>query len=113
MTDFSFEVLNNRLREISFLNAGLEVSLEDERGEGKRVTHKFEGGIREFVESLNKKKTPLHDQVIYLHAVKDGVDVEIAMQWSDSYNESIFPYTNNVFNRDGGTRSAARTCARG
>jgi DNA gyrase subunit B len=103
MTNFSFEVLNNRLREISFLNAGLEVSLEDERGDGKKVTHKFEGGIREFVESLNKKKTPLHDDVIYLHAVKDGVDIEIAMQWSDSYNESIFPYTNNVFNRDGGT----------
>jgi DNA gyrase subunit B len=103
MTDFSFEVLNNRLREISFLNAGLEVSLEDERGDGKKVTHKFEGGIREFVESLNKKKTPLHDGVIYLHAIKDGVDIEIAMQWSDSYNESIFPYTNNVFNRDGGT----------
>jgi DNA gyrase subunit B len=103
MTEFSFEVLNNRLREISFLNAGLEVSLEDERGDGKKVTHKYEGGIREFVESLNQKKTPLHDGVIYLHAVKDGVDVEIAMQWSDSYNESIFPYTNNVFNRDGGT----------
>jgi DNA gyrase subunit B len=103
MMDFNFEVLNNRLREISFLNAGLEVSLEDERGEGKKVIHRFEGGIREFVESLNKKKTPLHDDVIYLHAVKDGVDVEIAMQWSDSYNESIFPYTNNVFNRDGGT----------
>jgi DNA gyrase subunit B len=103
MTDFSFEVLNNRLREISFLNAGLEVLLEDERGDGKRVTHKFEGGIREFVEALNKKKTPLHDSVIYLHSVKDGVDIEIAMQWSDSYNESIFPYTNNVFNRDGGT----------
>jgi DNA gyrase subunit B len=103
MTDFSFEVLNNRLREISFLNAGLEVLLEDERGDGKKVIHKFEGGIREFVEALNKKKTPLHDDVIYLRAVKDGVDVEIAMQWSDSYNESIFPYTNNVFNRDGGT----------
>ena len=103
MTDFSFEVLNNRLREISFLNAGLEVVLEDERGDGKKVTHKFEGGIREFVESLNKKKTALHDDVIYLRAIKDGVDVEIAMQWSDSYNESIFPYTNNVFNRDGGT----------
>ncbi|TFH30214.1 MAG: DNA gyrase subunit B, partial [Myxococcales bacterium] len=103
MTDFSFEVLNNRLREISFLNAGLEVSIEDERGDGKKVTHKYEGGIREFVESLNKKKTPLHDDVIYLHAVKDGVDIEVAMQWSDSYNESIFPYTNNVFNRDGGT----------
>ncbi|MEM7137470.1 MAG: DNA topoisomerase (ATP-hydrolyzing) subunit B [Myxococcota bacterium] len=103
MTDFSFEVLNNRLREISFLNAGLEVSLEDERGEGKSITHRFEGGIREFVEALNQKKTPLHDSVIYLNAVRDGVDVEIAMQWSDSYNESIFPYTNNVFNRDGGT----------
>jgi len=103
MTDFSFEVLNNRLREISFLNAGLEVTLEDERGEGKSITHRFEGGIREFVESLNQKKTPLHDAVIYLHAVKEGVDIEIAMQWSDSYNESIFPYTNNVFNRDGGT----------
>jgi len=103
MTTFSFEVLNNRLREMSFLNAGLEVSLEDERGDGKKVVHKFAGGIREFVEDLNKKKTPLHDAVIYLRAVKDGVDVEIAMQWSDSYNESIFPYTNNVFNRDGGT----------
>jgi DNA gyrase subunit B len=103
MTDFSFEVLNNRMREISFLNAGLEVSLEDERSEGKKVTHRFEGGIREFVEALNKKKTPLHESVIFLHAVKDGVDVEIAMQWSDSYNESIFAYTNNVFNRDGGT----------
>ncbi|MEM7433745.1 MAG: DNA topoisomerase (ATP-hydrolyzing) subunit B [Myxococcota bacterium] len=103
MTDFSFEVLNNRLREISFLNAGLEVSLEDERGDGKSITHRFEGGIREFVEALNQKKTPLHDSVIYLNAVRDGVDVEIAMQWSDSYNESIFPYTNNVFNRDGGT----------
>ncbi len=102
-TDFSFEVLNNRLREISFLNAGLEVDLNDERGEGKRVKHRFEGGIREFVEALNKKKTPLHDEVIYLHARRDGVDVEIAMQWSDSYNESIFPYTNNVYNRDGGT----------
>ncbi|MDH3200366.1 MAG: DNA topoisomerase (ATP-hydrolyzing) subunit B [Myxococcales bacterium] len=103
MTDFSFEMLNNRLREISFLNAGLEVTLEDERGEGKSITHRFEGGIREFVEALNQKKTPLHDAVIYLRAMKDGVDVEIAMQWSDAYNESIFPYTNNVFNRDGGT----------
>ena len=103
MTDFSFEVLNNRLREISFLNAGLEVTLEDERGDGKSVTHRFEGGIREFVQALNQKKTPLHDEVIYLNAIREGVDIEIAMQWSDSYNESIFPYTNNVFNRDGGT----------
>ncbi len=103
MTEFSFEVLNRRLREISFLNAGFEVKLIDERGDGKQVTHQFEGGISEFVESLNKTKTPLHPDVVYLHAEKDGVDVEIAMQWSDSFNESIFPYTNNVHNRDGGT----------
>lgn len=103
MTDFSFEVLNRRLREISFLNAGFEVTLVDERGDGKQVTHRFEGGISEFVEALNKTKTPLHPDVVYLHAEKDGVDVEIAMQWSDSFNESIFPYTNNVHNRDGGT----------
>ena len=103
MTEFSFDTLSHRLREISFLNAGFEIELSDERGEGKTVTHKFEGGIREFVETLNKTKTALHDDVIYLHSVKDGVDVEIAMQWSDAYNESIFPYTNNVNNRDGGT----------
>ena len=103
MTEYSFDTLNHRLREISFLNAGFEIELSDERGEGKIVTHKFEGGIREFVETLNKTKTALHEDVIYLHSVKDGVDVEIAMQWSDSYNESIFPYTNNVNNRDGGT----------
>ncbi len=102
-TDFSFETLNNRLREISFLNAGFEVVLKDERGEGKEVTHKFAGGLQEFVQMLNKNRTPLHDEVIYVHEVKEGIDVELAMQWSDSYNESIFAYTNNVNNRDGGT----------
>ena len=103
MVDFSFDVLNNRLREISFLNAGLEVTLADERGDGKSVSHRFDGGIRQFVEELNKKKAPLHEEVIYLRSVREGVEVEISMQWSDSYNESIFPYTNNVHNRDGGT----------
>ncbi len=101
-TDFSFEVLNNRLREISFLNAGFGVNLVDERT-NKEVHYKFEGGIREFVGVLNKNKTPLHDEVIYLRDERDGVDVEIAMQWNDSYNEAIFCYTNNVNNRDGGT----------
>ncbi|MCA9533573.1 MAG: DNA topoisomerase (ATP-hydrolyzing) subunit B [Myxococcales bacterium] len=103
MTTFSFDTLSNRLREISFLNAGFEISIMDERPEGKTVMHRFDGGIREFVETLNKNRTPLHEDVIYFQAEKDGVMVEIAMQWSDAYSESIYPYTNNVRNKDGGT----------
>ncbi len=103
MTTFSFDVLNNRLREISFLNAGFRITLTDERGEGREVVHVFDGGIREFVETLNKNKTALHDEVIYLEETKDGIQVELAMQWSDAYNETIYLYTNNVRNKDGGT----------
>jgi DNA gyrase subunit B len=100
---FSFDTLNNRLREISFLNAGLTISLTDEREEDKSVTHHFEGGICEFVETLNQHKTPLHPEVVYIRDQRDGVDIEIAMQWNDTYNETIYPYTNNVHNKDGGT----------
>jgi len=104
VTDFNFERLNTRLREIAFLNAGFRITLRDERGEEPReVVHSFDGGIREFVELLNKTKTALHDEVIHLTESKDGVEVELAMQWSDAYNESIFCFTNNVRNRDGGT----------
>jgi DNA gyrase subunit B len=102
--DFSWEVLNNRLREISFLNAGLTILLRDERSDPAREqTYHFEGGIREFVRLLVKNKTPLHDEVIYIHDTREGVEVEIAMQWSDAYNEQVFCYTNNVHNKDGGT----------
>ena len=104
MTEFSWDVLNNRLREISFLNAGLTIQLTDERGEEARTqTYKFEGGIREFVRLLAKNKTPLHEEVIYISDTKDGVEVEIALQWTDAYNEQVFCYTNNVHNKDGGT----------
>ncbi|RLB54339.1 MAG: DNA topoisomerase (ATP-hydrolyzing) subunit B [Deltaproteobacteria bacterium] len=102
-TGFSFETLNNRLREISFLNAGLTIEIVDEREDGKSITHHFEGGIREFVHNLNQHKTPLHDEVIYIIDKRDGVEIELAMQWSDAYNETIHCYTNNVNNRDGGT----------
>ncbi|MEM6962131.1 MAG: DNA topoisomerase (ATP-hydrolyzing) subunit B [Myxococcota bacterium] len=101
-TDHSFEVLGNRLREISFLNAGLAIVLIHESSERKTEYH-FEGGIREFVSNINKNRTSLHDDVIYIHEVREDIDVEIAMQWSDSYNEAISCYTNNVNNRDGGT----------
>ncbi len=103
MTEFSYDTLNTRLREIAFLNAGFVVTLDDERGEGKKVVHRFDGGIREFVETLNKNRAPLHEEVIYIHDVREGIDVECAFQWNDSYNELIFPYTNNVRNKDGGT----------
>ena len=101
-TEFSFETLSNRLREISFLNAGLTIELKDERS-GRDVEFHFEGGIREFVSQLNKTKTPLHDEVIYIRDEREGVETEIALQWNDSYNETISCYTNNVHNRDGGT----------
>ena len=104
MTDFSFDVLNSRLREISFLNAGFQVTLIDEReDEERKVVHKFEGGIREFVQMLNKTKQPLHDDVVYIHDTKDGIDVEIALQWNNTYSQAISCFTNNVHNKDGGT----------
>jgi DNA gyrase subunit B len=102
--EFSWEILNNRLREISFLNAGLTIHLRDERTDPVREqAYHFEGGIREFVRLLSKNKTPLHDEVIYITDTREGVEVEIAMQWSDSFNEQVFCYTNNVHNKDGGT----------
>lgn len=103
-TQFSWDVLNNRLREISFLNAGLTIHLRDERGdEPRQQIYKFEGGIREFVRLLAKNKTPLHDDVVYISDTKDGVEVELALMWTDAYNEQVFCYTNNVHNKDGGT----------
>jgi DNA gyrase subunit B len=101
-TEFSFDTLNNRLREIAFLNAGLSVVFEDQRI-GRIEKYRFDNGIREFIGLLNEGKTPLHPDVVYLREMRDGVDVEIALQWNDSYVEQVFCYTNNVHNRDGGT----------
>ncbi len=103
MTEFNFDTLSNRLREIAFLNAGFEVTLEDERDTDRKVVHRFDGGIREFVEILNKNKQALHDEVIYIKESKDGIEVEIALQWSNAFTESIRCFTNNVHNKDGGT----------
>ncbi|HET6336308.1 MAG TPA: DNA topoisomerase (ATP-hydrolyzing) subunit B [Polyangiales bacterium] len=100
--EFSFEILHSRLREIAFLNAGLHVVFEDQRI-GRTERYKFDDGIKEFIVLLNKGKTPLHPDVIYLKDTRDNVEVEIALQWNDSYVEQVFCYTNNVHNRDGGT----------
>lgn len=100
-TEYSFDVLSKRLRELSFLNKGVTITILDERSD-KKHEFKYDGGIGSFVEHLNAKKTPLHN-VIYFEAEKDKIIVEIAMQWNDGYQENIFSFANNINTIDGGT----------
>src|SRR4030095_5316112 len=100
--EFSFETLSQRLRELAFLNKGLLITIEDERTEKRHDFH-YMGGIVSFVEHLNKNKTHLHDKVVYFRGVKEGIDLEIALQYNDGYQEQIFTFANNINTHEGGT----------
>ena len=101
-TTFSFDTLSNRLREMAFLNKGLKIVIEDER-DGRSHTFLYKGGIIEFIKHLNQNKTPIHPKVLFFEGKKGDIEVEVALQYNDGYQENVFSFANNINTREGGT----------
>ncbi len=115
--NFSMDVLSTRLRELSFLNSGVHIELLDERNDVRHV-FEYEGGITAFVQHLNRTRNPLHGECITIQGERDGIVLELSMQWTDAYQENVFCYTNNIPQKDGGThlagfRAALTRCING
>ena len=105
--DYVYKTLENRLRELAFLNSGVRIILEDERpAEPLRTELYYDGGVREFVKFIDRSKTPVMAEPIFIQGEKNGIGIEVAMWWNDSYHETVLPFTNNIPQRDGGTHLA-------
>jgi DNA gyrase subunit B len=102
-TEFRFETLSNRMREMAFLNAGLRISLTDERDESKSEVYEYAGGIRDFVAHINASKEPVHPQIIYFEGQANSHFAEVAMQWNSSYNDAVSTFANTINTHEGGT----------
>jgi DNA gyrase subunit B len=104
--EYSFDVLAGRLRELSFLNKGVGIRIVDEIND-RQAEFRYDGGLRSFVEFLNRNKNPIHDRIVHVHESRDDVEVEVALQWNDGYTESVFSYANNINTIEGGTHLTA------
>ncbi|QHQ36643.1 DNA topoisomerase (ATP-hydrolyzing) subunit B [Algicella marina] len=105
--NYIFKTLEHRLRELAFLNSGVRITIRDERGaEAQETELVYEGGVKEFVRYLDRSKTPLLPEPIFVEGTRDDIGVEVAMWWNDSYHENVLPFTNNIPQRDGGTHMA-------
>ncbi|PPR47552.1 MAG: DNA gyrase subunit B [Alphaproteobacteria bacterium MarineAlpha5_Bin9] len=105
--EFKFDVVENRLRELAFLNTGIKIILIDQRSSNeKKIELKFDGGIKEYVNFLNKSKTPIHNSILYYESSKNNISLECCLQWTDSYHENTLCFTNNIPQKDGGTHLA-------
>ena len=105
--NFNFKTLESRLRELAFLNAGLKINISDNRnGQSKKIEMNYEGGVSEFVKFIDKSRTPLMSKPIFISGLRDNIQIDTALWWNDGYNENVFPFTNNIPQRDGGTHLA-------
>ncbi len=105
-TEFEYDVLATRIRELAFLNRGLSISIEDKRVENKRAEYHYEGGIKSYVEHLNRTKEVLHEEPIYMEGEREGISVEVSIQYNDSYTGNIYSFANNIHTYEGGTHES-------